>query len=80
MSEKILTIMLIFAIILNVFSFGLFMSQKIICDMNYQMWEYACNDGCSRATLNDNGFPTNETFECWKECKIYINEVKGETR
>ena len=42
----------------------------------YSISIYACHDGCSIATKNKTtGFLTNDTWECWNECKRYVQEV-----
>ncbi len=69
-----------FVLIMIMFSFtaGFFVksfSNKIVETTTFRLMGYACNDGCSIATKDSNGFLTNETWECWEQCRIYMDNV-----
>ena len=79
--KKVIIVLCIIGILfINGIFIGAFLSQKLYNELDYKMWEYACDDGCSRATMDSRGFLTNETFDCWDKCRNYIEEIKGDEK
>jgi len=79
MKKKIIIVLIVIAFIIG-FVFSLFLIGSYLTGIN-QMLEisiYACQDGCSIATKDSNGFLTNETWDCWDKCIEYIKEIKIE--
>ena len=69
-----------FILIMIMFSFtsGFFIksfSNKVVEHTTFTLMNYACHDGCSIATKDDDGFLTNETWGCWDECNVYMKDV-----
>ena len=77
-SHTTLIIICVLIIITIVSSYiGYKVGYKSVFDSE-ELMIYACNDGCSIATKDNQGSLTNETFECWEECDNYIKEVLQE--
>jgi len=78
MKKRYLVIM-----VLIVFIFGItlgFFLKSFSNEVFLQLGVFACHDGCSIATKDDNGYLTNKTWDCWDSCDNYIREVFGDLK
>lgn len=72
-NKVMLAIIIILILVIGVF-IGVLLNIKMFNYYDSEMWRMSCYDGCSIATRNNQGL-TNNTFECWNKCDIYINNI-----
>ncbi len=73
--NKILIGIIIFLVLIVGIFVGFGLNIAVTNHYDYQFWKFSCQDGCSLATKNAEGFLTNETWDCWEECDSYIDEI-----
>ena len=73
MKDKYIIILCIIVFIFGI-TLGFFL-KSFSNEIVITLFTYACHDGCSIATKDNEGYLTNKTWDCWEECNEYLIDV-----